>query len=81
MLSPLVTLALAVCACAAVASASPLLQPEARIINGQVAAANQFPWHVYIQGRLNNNAQTLCGGALIGPAHVLTSATCVIGFE
>lgn len=72
------TLALVCAILVAAVSAVPL---ENRIINGQVAALNQFPWHVYIQGRLNNNQQTLCGGALVGPAHVLTAANCVVGFE
>jgi len=50
-----------------------------RIINGNLAAVNQFPWHVSIQGTLTNGQTTLCGGALIGPAHVLTAAHCVAG--
>lgn len=53
--------------------------PSARIINGNVATTNQFPWHVSIQGVLNSGLTTLCGGALIGPAHVLTAAHCVVG--
>lgn len=52
---------------------------EERIINGNVATANQFPWHVSVQGTLYNNQTTLCGGALIGPAHILTAAHCVSG--
>lgn len=65
----------------AAVGATPMLQPQQRIINGQPAGPNQFPWQVYVQGRLNNNAQTLCGGALVGPAHILTAANCVVGFE
>lgn len=66
---------------AAFVSASPVTDVETRIINGQLAAFNQFPWHVYIQGRLNDNRQTLCGGALVGQLHILTSASCVDGHQ
>ncbi|XP_037049784.1 collagenase-like [Bradysia coprophila] len=49
-----------------------------RIINGQLAATNQFPWHVSIQGNLTNGQAMLCGGALISNAFVLTAAHCVV---
>lgn len=49
-----------------------------RIINGQLAATNQFPWHVSIQGNLTNGQGMLCGGALISNAFVLTAAHCVV---
>lgn len=49
-----------------------------RIINGQLAATNQFPWHVSLQGVLANGQSTLCGGALISNAYVLTAAHCVL---
>lgn len=51
---------------------------EARIINGQLAGLNQFPWHVSIQGNLSNGQPTLCGGALISNAYALTAAHCVL---
>jgi len=51
---------------------------ESRIINGQLAAANQFPWHVSIKGTLDNGQETLCGGALISNAYVITAAHCII---
>lgn len=57
------------------------LDPETFIINGQLAAQNQYPWHVSVIGTRRDNTQILCGGALVGPAHVLTSAYCVIGYE
>ncbi len=50
---------------------------ESRIINGQLATANQFPWHVTIQGTLPNGQTTLCGGALISNAFAITAAHCV----
>lgn len=51
---------------------------EGRIINGQLAGLNQFPWFVSIQGTLPNGQPTLCGGALISNAFALTAAHCVL---
>lgn len=45
-----------------------------RIINGEPAAVNQFPWHATIQ---TIPANTICGGSLISSTFVLTSANCV----
>lgn len=60
-----------------VPSAIPTI--ETRIINGQHAQPNQFPWHVAITGVHQNSQLALCGGALISANHVLTSAQCVNG--
>lgn len=61
-------------------SAEAYLVPsiDGRIINGQLAGTNQFPWHVSIQGTLPNGQPTLCGGALISNAFALTAAHCVL---
>lgn len=55
-----------------------VLNIEGRIINGQLAAVNQFPWHVTVKGILANGQETLCGGALISNAYALTAAHCVV---
>lgn len=61
-----------------VPSADPLAADiSARIINGQHAQPNQFPWFVAINGVLLNSQRILCGGALISGTFVLTSAQCV----
>lgn len=51
---------------------------EGRIINGQLAGTNQFPWYVSVQGNLPNGQPILCGGALISNSFVLTAAHCVL---
>lgn len=51
---------------------------EARIIGGTNAAAGEAPWQAALL--LSNMAPTtgqFCGGALVGPRHVLTAAHCL----
>lgn len=52
---------------------------NSRVINGQHAQPNQFPWHAIIEGTMLNSDRTLCGGALISNTFVLTAAHCIFG--
>lgn len=52
-----------------------------RVINGQLAQPNQFPWHAIVEGTQLNGNRTLCGGALISIRYVLTAAHCIFGNE
>ncbi|XP_049310885.1 serine protease SP24D isoform X3 [Bactrocera dorsalis] len=52
-------------------------KPSLRILNGQVAAAGQFPYQVSV--RLNR--EHICGGALLSANFVLTAAHCVYNID
>lgn len=74
-------LALAAVLLVGLVSSDPEIPTFEAVVNGDLASVNQFPWQVSIQGRLNTNVQTLCGGALIATGHILTSANCVDGVK
>lgn len=66
------------CSClVAVAQTAVLHENGARVINGQIAQPNQFPWHAIVEGTFLNGNRTLCGGALISNTFVLTAAHCI----
>lgn len=52
------------------------LPPQAKIIGGKPADANAWPWMAAIVFK-DNNELLLCGGSLIAPQWVLTSASCL----
>lgn len=62
---------------ACVTLASTTFARNARIVNGQHAQPNQFPWHVAINAIPVSGARQLCGGVLISANFVLTTAQCV----
>ena len=57
------------CGCQAI---RPVFTP--RIINGQPAATNSWPWMVY----LTMNNSRVCSGFLISARHVLTAGSCLV---
>lgn len=52
-----------------------------RIINGEVANPNSWPWLVSIRQSKNSNLYHVCAGSLISAQHVLTAAHCVFDYE
>lgn len=52
---------------------------QSRIVGGQAAAVNQFPWHVWIRSYAGA-ANIVCGGSIISGSWILTAAHCVRGY-
>ncbi|CAF0807953.1 unnamed protein product [Brachionus calyciflorus] len=61
---------------------TPLIKDsKGRIINGEIALPNSWPWMVSIR-HISPGSKTFyhtCGGSLISPNFVLTTAHCVLG--
>ncbi len=51
--------------------------PESRVVNGNIAANYQFPWHISLTITNANAPNTYCGGSLISSRYILTAATCI----
>ncbi|XP_058124266.1 uncharacterized protein LOC131285364 [Anopheles ziemanni] len=47
------------------------------IVNGVRSLAGQWPWHAAIFGVSKRSREYLCGGTLVSPSYILTSASCV----
>lgn len=52
-----------------------------RIVRGQKAIANSWPWMVSIRRYTRNGATHVCGGSLIDQQFVLTASHCVINYS
>jgi len=51
--------------------------PSDRIVGGSVTEEHQYPWMVSILRECGNEFCHVCGGTIISPAWILTSAHCV----
>lgn len=51
-----------------------------RIINGNRATNQQFPWFVSVRAYTSRGLQSVCGGSLLNDQWVLTAAHCVHGY-
>ena len=47
-----------------------------RIIGGNNATSNEYPWQAYLNISFENGESTFCGGSLISNQHILTAAHC-----
>lgn len=62
----------------------PLLNPQNlnnRIINGQPAVPNSWPWVVSIYANITTKYNYVCGGSLVSSLHIITAAHCVVNFQ
>ena len=50
-----------------------------RIIGGNNATFNEYPWQAFLQITLDNGKYRGCGGSLISNQHILTAAHCTEG--
>jgi secreted trypsin-like serine protease len=57
---------------------TPAIPPSfgARIINGEEAKPNSWPWMIFLRAKISNVVY-LCGGSIIGQNSILTAAHCV----
>ncbi|XP_019563945.2 brachyurin-like [Aedes albopictus] len=52
--------------------------PESRIVNGQEARPNQFPYQALVLSFFDGGNSGLCGGTILTPNFVMTAAHCVV---
>jgi len=59
--------------------ASRQAQTTSRIVNGETAVPNSWPWQLLLVGFFpnNNTAKHYCGASLISKTHIMTAAHCV----
>uniref|UniRef100_A0A3Q4AS12 pancreatic elastase n=1 Tax=Mola mola TaxID=94237 RepID=A0A3Q4AS12_MOLML len=73
----------ALCACSVLAELRPeprYLEDDAveeRVVGGEVARANSWPWQISLQYKSGSNYYHTCGGTLIKRGWVMTAAHCV----
>ncbi|XP_066157604.1 phenoloxidase-activating factor 3-like isoform X1 [Euwallacea fornicatus] len=53
------------------------LNTNNRIINGEDAFLNEFPWMVLLQYSIGNSLRFLCGGTIINKNYILTAGHCI----
>ncbi|XP_064086388.1 mucin-5AC-like isoform X2 [Macrobrachium nipponense] len=62
----------------------PLSHPDCgitnrdRIVNGQSATANEYPWQSFLEVKWSDGKNQLCGGSLITKQWILTAGHCVL---
>ncbi|XP_045602198.1 brachyurin-like [Procambarus clarkii] len=52
-----------------------------RIVNGELAVKNEFPWMAFLYIQWSDKLKRMCGGSLIFSDWVITAAHCVLRFN
>lgn len=55
--------------------------PDARIVNGELVAETQFPWHTSIHVNRQHTTTAYIGGSIISPNFILTTAKFLSGAQ
>lgn len=53
---------------------------QARIVNGDQAVSNQFPYQVAIRS-ISDRTVSICGGSILSNEYILTAAHCTKGYK
>lgn len=53
---------------------------QGRVVNGDEAEANQFPYQVSIRA-ISNKSVSLCGGSILSNEYILTAGHCTKGYK
>ncbi|XP_058517012.1 chymotrypsin-like elastase family member 3B [Ochotona princeps] len=59
-------------------SDQPSYNPSSRVVNGEDAEPNSWPWQALLQYKASGGWSFTCGGTLIGCCWVMTAAHCVV---
>ena len=59
---------------------TPAIRPslDGKIINGQEAVENSWPWMVLLNGLMDDGQELLCGGTIIDELTIVTAAHCIV---
>lgn len=49
-----------------------------RIVGGSDAGENEYPWQVFLQGRISRRKTTFCGGTVISDRWLISAAHCFV---
>ena len=56
----------------------PIANDKIRIVRGDEALPNEFPWQAYLHVQMVNNKNYSCGGTLIADRWILTATNCLV---
>lgn len=57
------------------------IEQATRIVNGHNSTRGEIPYQALLFSRIRSNARRICGGVLITPNYILTTARCISGAD